>query len=308
MMKISGFSMCRNADLLYYPIKESILSALPIVDEFVVAVGEGKEGDKTLELLKSIDSPKLRIVKTKWDLNKFTHGTVHAQQTDMAKSHCTGDWLLYLQADEILHEDDHENILASAKLYQNDENVEALVFNYLHFWGDYSHLVNSHGWYPREIRMIKNLDEIHSWESAQSFRYISDFDGVSYRRKTGTRKLFAAQCDARIFHYGWVRPPRLLTEKMLALDEIHSHPRPRFSGDFQFGNMDDLDQYDGSHPKVMRDRMSMMDWQDQITSDPVNRKYPFKHERLKNRLITKVERSLLGGEQILAFKNYTLVD
>ena len=32
---ISGFSMCRNADSLYYPVKESIESVLPIVDEFV---------------------------------------------------------------------------------------------------------------------------------------------------------------------------------------------------------------------------------------------------------------------------------
>ncbi|NCG30076.1 MAG: hypothetical protein GWP27_06355 [Bacteroidetes bacterium] len=307
-MGISGFSMCRNADLLYYPIKESILSALPIVDEFVVAVGKGKEEDNTLQLLESIDSDKLRIVHTKWDLNKYPDGTVHAQQPDFAKSFCSGDWLLYLQADEILHEDDHKNILDSSKRFNGDQKVEALVFDYLHFWGDYTHLVNSHGWYPREIRMVKNQKNIHSWESAQSFRYISDFDGVSYRRKTGSRKLFAAHCDARIFHYGWVRPPKLVTEKMLALDEIHSHPKPRFSGDFQFGNMSNLDTFDGSHPEVMEKRIASLDWQNQLTSDPVVRKYPFKHERMKNRLITKLEKTLLGGEQIMSFKNYTLVD
>jgi hypothetical protein len=39
-MKISGFSICRNAVKFDYPIVEAIRSALPIVDEFVVNVGQ----------------------------------------------------------------------------------------------------------------------------------------------------------------------------------------------------------------------------------------------------------------------------
>ena len=35
-MKISGFTMVRNAGKYYFPIKESIQSVLPIVDEFIV--------------------------------------------------------------------------------------------------------------------------------------------------------------------------------------------------------------------------------------------------------------------------------
>ena len=120
--------------------------------------------------------------------------------------------------------------------------------------------------------MIKNLDEIHSWESAQSFRYIPDFDGVSYRKKTGTRKLNAVQVNARIFHYGWVRPPQLVTQKMLALDEIHSHPEPRHSGDFEFGDLNGLDTYEGTHPRVMKERIESMNWKEKLTSAAVSRK------------------------------------
>jgi len=38
-MKISGFTFLRNGSILGYPFKESILSVLPIVDEFIVALG-----------------------------------------------------------------------------------------------------------------------------------------------------------------------------------------------------------------------------------------------------------------------------
>ena len=46
-MKISGFTMGKNVQKLYYPIKQSIMSILPIVDEFVVALGDSDEDDET---------------------------------------------------------------------------------------------------------------------------------------------------------------------------------------------------------------------------------------------------------------------
>lgn len=98
-MKISGFSFGRNVSKLYYPIKESILSILPICDEFIFVLGEGDEDDNTREILESINSPKLKIIDTKWDTNKFPNGMENAHQTDIAISHCTGDWLFYVQAD-----------------------------------------------------------------------------------------------------------------------------------------------------------------------------------------------------------------
>ena len=61
-MKISGFSMVRNATKLYYPIKQAIESILPICDEFVIAIGKGDEDDRTKEVVESIDSDKIKII------------------------------------------------------------------------------------------------------------------------------------------------------------------------------------------------------------------------------------------------------
>ena len=109
-MKISAFSFLRNGAKLHYPIIESIRSALPVVDEFVIALGDSDPDDDTREKIEALGSDKITLIDTIWDLDQFPNGTVYAQQTDVAKSHCTGDWLLYLQGDEVLHEDDAPKI------------------------------------------------------------------------------------------------------------------------------------------------------------------------------------------------------
>src|SRR5690606_40597292 len=182
-MKISGFTFTRNVSKLYYPIKESILSILPICDEFVIALGKGDPDDNTRELVDSINSPKIKIVETEWDTEKYPNGMENAHQTDIAKQHCQGDWLFYLQADEVVHEKFLPVIKSRCEELLNNEKVEGLLFDYVHFYGDYEHYINFHGWYPNEIRIVRNKEDIHSFESAQSFRRIPNFDGKSYRQK-----------------------------------------------------------------------------------------------------------------------------
>ncbi len=64
-MRVSGFTIVRNAIKYDYPVKEAILSILPLCDEVIVAVG--KSEDNTLELIKSIPSEKIKIIETVWD-------------------------------------------------------------------------------------------------------------------------------------------------------------------------------------------------------------------------------------------------
>ena len=67
-MKVSGFTFIRNGSLLGYPFVESIRSALPICDEFIVAVGDGE--DDTLAKIKAIKSNKIRIIQTQWKIGR----------------------------------------------------------------------------------------------------------------------------------------------------------------------------------------------------------------------------------------------
>jgi len=310
-MTISGFTMVRNATKLYYPIRQAIASILPIVDEFVVALGDCDPDDRTLEEIESIGSDKIRIIHTIWDLEKYPRGMEHAHQTDIAKEYCKGDWLFYVQSDEVVHEKDLPQIQARCEELLHDPSIEGLLFNYKHFWGDYDHYITSHAWYSNEIRIIRNDKEIHSWESAQSFRRIPGFDGVSYREKKGTYKLKVARVDASIYHYGWVRPPRYMQQKRKAFATIHfGRTRAEESfreeqEEFDFGNLDQLTLYRDSHPAVMQEQIRLFNWADQLEkkkATPVKHK----HERFKYRALTFIEQNFLGGRQILSFKNYRL--
>ena len=309
-MKISGFSFVRNAEILYYPIVEAIKSILPICDEFVIAVGQGEPEDHTRELIAAIDDPKIRIIDTIWEEKYCTRGMINSYQTDIAMKACSGDWLFYVQADEVVHEKYLPVIKARCKELLHDDEVEGLLFNYTHFWGDYQHYHAGHGWYPWEIRIVRNLPKIHSYQSAQSFRWFDTYDNP--RQETGTRKLKVANVDAYIYHYGWVRPPHLMRNKCKALDSVHwgkSKAEKHYAQApeyFDYGPLDRLGRFQGSHPAVMQEMIARFDWQDKLQYDgkPNPGRELHKHERPGIRLLSLVEK--VTGP-IGTFKNYQVV-
>ena len=83
-MRISGFSFGKNTSKLYYPVKEAVASILPLVDEFVFALGKSDEDDQTRALLESLNSPKIKIIETVWDTEAYPNGMENAHQTDIA--------------------------------------------------------------------------------------------------------------------------------------------------------------------------------------------------------------------------------
>ncbi|HEY8935873.1 MAG TPA: glycosyltransferase family 2 protein [Cyclobacteriaceae bacterium] len=313
-MKISGFTMVRNATKLFYPIKASIESILPLVDEFVVALGNCDEDDTTEQEILSIQSDKIKIIHTVWDLQKYPQGMEYAHQTDIAKEHCTGDWLFYIQSDEVVHEKYLPAIKQRCAELLSDLSVDGLLFHYRHFWGDFDHYVVSHAWYPKEIRIIRNDKTIHSWRDAQSFRRIPNFDGLNYNAKEGTTKLQVALVDAYIYHYGFVRPPRLMQKKNKNHNTCYRGEQAtalRFknaSDIFDYGDLSKLNRREEPSPIVLKDWIGKFDWADQLypAYKPANRK-ALKHEKLKYRILTFLEQNFLKGNLIGGFKNYRLV-
>ena len=310
-MTISGFSMARNADKLGYPIKESILSILPLVDEFVIALGECDEDDNSRFLIESIGSEKIKIIDTVWDLEKYPRGMEYAHQTDIAKKHCSGDWLFYLQADEVVHENDLPVIRKRCEELLHDQEVEGLLFKYIHFWGDFDHYHKSHSWYWNEIRIIRNDPDIHSWKDAQSFRRIPGFDGINYRQQDGTLKLSVARVDAHIFHYGWVRPPGIMRAKSKAFTRINQGEQKAREYDathhpvFDYGDLSKLRIFKGTHPAVMHERIKKFDWADQLTNKPANRA-KFKHEKFRYKLVSFFE-NYIFHRPLFDYSNYILL-
>ena len=136
-MKVVGFTFVRNGVIYDYPFLESIHSLLPLCDEVIVAAG--RSDDSTLEQIKSLQSSKVRIIETVWDDSLRTSGTILSQQTNLALDQVTGDWAIYLQADEVLHEKDYPAIKNAMTLCQNMNEVEGFLFHYNHFYGSYDY-------------------------------------------------------------------------------------------------------------------------------------------------------------------------
>jgi len=158
-VKISGFTIARNVIKFSYPILESIQSILPICDEFIVNVGDSE--DDTLDLIRSIDSDKIRIIQNVWD---FSQGAeVLSHQTNLALKECSGDWAFYLQSDEVIHEDDLEKLKRTMQKFLDDKEVDALRFRWFHFYGSYFRYRIDRGWYQKQDRIIRNNGEVESF-------------------------------------------------------------------------------------------------------------------------------------------------
>jgi len=253
-MKISGFTFCRNAVRYDYPVLESIRSILPIVDEFVVNVGRSEDG--TVDHIRSLGDKKIRIVESVWDETLRTGGLIYSQQTNIALSHCTGEWAFYLQADEVIHEEDLPLIVESVRANHGEPAVRALVFRYLHFVGDYWSV--NPWFYHKAVRIIRNNGEVESCGDAVGFH----LKATGQYLQSGPREWLAAS-GARVFHYGWVKDAKTMLAKKQEQTKVYHGDAPppseaKLYGQvaFDFEDYPILKEFRGTHPAVMQTRLS----------------------------------------------------
>jgi glycosyltransferase involved in cell wall biosynthesis len=293
-MKISGVTFCKNAAKLFYPVKESILSVLPICDEFIVVLGDCDADDNTLELINSLKSDKIKVIHTVWDKALFDGGKIYSQQTNVGLDAATGDWIFYIQSDEVIHEKYLETIKSRCEELNDNKNVDGLLFRFKHFYGDYDHFMNNHCWYKKEIRIIRNNKQIRSRGDAQSFRF------------SDNTKLKVADVDAEMFHYGWVRPPRLMKTKAEQASVYYHFKRLKMSNTqvsnqtkFDYGNLKLLPIFTESHPNVMDDFIKDFSWKDDLNygDKPTSKK--LKHRRPKYYVLTFIEGLLFNHKRTL---------
>jgi hypothetical protein len=235
---ISGFTFLRNGAKLGFPFEASVRSLLPLVDEFVIAVGRGE--DDTRERLLAIGDPKIRLIDTVWNERMSERGFVYAQQKMIAQYSCTGDWAFYLEGDEVLHEGELGAIRASVNRHHSNAQVEALVFDYLHFYGSPHWQAVSPAWYRRECRLIRNT--IRTYAPDGQYWMVMD----RHRRGRHPR---AALANAHIYHYGHVRRADYMQAKLDQVSKYWSHGAPTV----KYTNIDprSLRPYTGSHPALM---------------------------------------------------------
>jgi hypothetical protein len=289
-MEVCGFTFIRNAIKYGYPIEEAIKSIIPLCDKFYVAVGNSE--DATRDIIRMIAPDKIIIIDTIWDDSLREGGRVLAIETDKAFQAIPNefDWAFYIQGDEVLHEKYIPVVKEAMLKWKDDKAVDGLLFKYKHFYGSYDYVGSSERWYPHEIRVIKNNKKIYSYRDAQGFR------------KNINEKLQVKPIDAYIFHYGWVKDPRIQNDKVKNFEKLYKSDEKvtaiyQNSNEFDYSCIDSLALFDGTHPKVMLDLIKNKNWEFD---------YNLSHNRvtLKSRF-KRIFKWLTGIE--IGYKNYKIV-
>lgn len=287
-MKTAGFSIVRNALKYDYPVVESIRSVLPLVDAFYVGVGQSE--DNTLELIKGLNEPKIHVIETVWDDDLRTGGQVLAIETNKIFDSIPAefDWCFYIQADEVVHEKDYNEIQKQMLLYVENKQVEGLLFRYVHFYGTYDYVGDSRIWYRNEIRIVRNDKNIRSYKDAQGFR------------KKDDSKLTVKAIDASIYHYGWVKHPAKQKEKeknfhKMWHDDAWMKENVKEEDEFNYSKIDSLKKFTGTHPAIMLERIAAKNWN--FEYDPAKAKVKF-----KNRVLMIIEK--VTGKRLFEYRNY----
>lgn len=249
-MKVSGFTFIRNGCSLGYPFIPAIQSLLPLCDEIIVNVP--RSTDDTLASVQKLDDPRIQVLETEWDDNARTGGLALSHHTNLALAQCTGDWCVYIQGDEVLHEDTASLMRQAMEKELHNPVVQGFVVDYTHFYGSYRTQTVGFGWYQQEVRVIRRDPRIRSWSDAQGFRTVAG------------EKLRVKNSGGHYFHYGHARHPELAARRLRevsrlwhddkGVDKICDRPADFYEEDQK------VRPFRGTHPAVMRDIIEAANW------------------------------------------------
>jgi hypothetical protein len=160
----------------------------------------------------------------------------------IAQYSCTGDWAFYLEGDELVHEGELAAIRASVERHHGNPAVEALVFDYHHFYGSPDWISISPGWYRRECRLIRN--------TIRSYAPDGQYWLVTTQHKRG-RNPQAALANAHIYHYGWIRRNEEMQKK---LDQVSKYWGEASAAQITYSQFDRraLAPFTGTHPQAVQ--------------------------------------------------------
>lgn len=299
-MLISGFSYIRNGFTFGYPFLQAFESILPICDEFVIAVGDSTDG--TREAIAELDPDKIKIIDTVWDMSLRQGGRIFAQQANVALDHIRGRWGFHIQADEVIHEDDLPRIREAVLKYDDDPRVEGLLFPFLNFWGSYHYIGITRRWHRYEVRVIRNQPGVRSYRDSQGFRRHSSVETHDQGSEKG-EKLRVKKIDVPVFHYNYVRHPKLMKKKedyfhRFWHDDKWLRDNLSDTGETDYAGIDILETFTGSHPKLMRPLIEAQDWEFEFDRSQVKLSF-------KDWLLYRIEK--LTGWRPGEYRNYRLI-
>jgi len=118
-IKVSGLVVLSKPEWGCYPYLEAIQSFLPVVDELVIAYDIYDKKDGSREKIEALNNPKIRIVPTMFDIERFGWISYGVART-IGYQACKGDIVLMFDGDGLLHESEQSNIERDIRLFVHD--------------------------------------------------------------------------------------------------------------------------------------------------------------------------------------------
>jgi len=193
MSSISVVFVVKNAIKQGYCFIDSLRSCLPIADELIIS--EGFSEDDTLNHLCKFRTGNRRNTKIVLDQDQWPESSYHGEAiteiSTRAMQRATREWIYYLQADEIIHEDTVPHIKAIAK----SSEFNSASFPFHHFINKWEPAVDDK-YYKEAIRMIRRGRDISLMGDAWNFQ--GEVDPICP----------AGHSPKPIYHFAWVFPPQ----------------------------------------------------------------------------------------------------
>ena len=261
---------------------------LQVCDEVVVNVGKSDDG--TRDVVAGIGDSRLRVIESEWDLSRVD---MLALETQRAMEACRGSWGMYIQADEVLHEQGARILKEKVAEWNQDARVEGLLVNYLHFYGGFDRVATNRRWYRREVRCVRLAQGIHPFQDAQGFRVGPE-----------SRRIRARLTGAQMFHYGWARPARAIREKFEVTKRMYPVATEKLDRELRRGTLEWiplLRPFTGDHPAVAKAWIAACAQEGPIGIEPAR----FRIADLRYYFSNWIER--LTGARPFEFRNYQVV-
>jgi len=159
---ISGIMTVKNVLSLGYPYLEAIISALPIVDEFLIS--DGGSTDKTFYHINKLKEkfPQIQIFETPVVASPHWESFDEALNFLIAKA--KGEWLLEVQSDEFRHEKDIPQLIEIIKL------ADAEGYNSLRQPCIYYMWTKRDSYVYRNIRILRKIPKLISCWGGDDFQ------------------------------------------------------------------------------------------------------------------------------------------
>lgn len=251
-MRLALTMPLHRAEEFHYPFREVCRSVFPIVDEVVLVVSPYPDG--TWEACEALqrEHPGVRLLRVDWWRTERGYEAL-ADATNLGIASCQAEYVLNLQADEVLHESQQENVLALCSgAYRWAE------LGRLNFHGRFdAYNANRERWPCSVVRLMRRalFPMVRSYGDATHLGWLQDWDPQKYPR-TDARE------QVSLWHYAYVRPGRAFVERQAAMARLyHLDPDPAIEASRKTERVDwaalvpqeEFVPLPGEHPRVMAD-------------------------------------------------------